>query len=205
MSGFFLCCTTTLFPNEYSHISLRRLQWFPALRSFGSPERGSGLNPAVSESGVRPSFNVGGSNHSSEAGFCANREARRHYAAPSLSSGPLRGPYGHLLPPRVGGRCAGRQMAESGEVIKFTYQVLDPEMAQTLNDKKNEPVLIDPQAGVKLVVPSLEKVGQLRQSSTPEAGRSYWMAFSNKGRHVKHGDRVNVVIGKFHADGLVVD
>jgi two-component system, OmpR family, sensor histidine kinase KdpD len=28
MSGFFLCCTTTLFPNEYSHISLRRLQWF---------------------------------------------------------------------------------------------------------------------------------------------------------------------------------
>jgi hypothetical protein len=94
---------------------------------------------------------------------------------------------------------------ESGEVIKFTYEVLDPEKAKALNDKKNEPVLIDPQAEVKLVVPSLEKVGQLRQSSTPEAGKSYWMAFSNKGRHVKRGDHVSVVIGKFHADGLVVD
>jgi len=29
--------------------------------------------------------------------------------------------------------------------------------------------------------------------------------FSNKGMYVKRGDRVNVVIGKFHADGLVVD
>ena len=94
---------------------------------------------------------------------------------------------------------------ESGEVIKFTYEVLDPAKAKTLNDKKNAPELVDPHAGVKLVVPSLEKVGQLRQSSTPEAGKTYWMAFSNKGRHVKRGDHVNVVIGKFHADGLVVD
>jgi hypothetical protein len=95
--------------------------------------------------------------------------------------------------------------AESGEVIRFNYRVLDPAKAQPLNDKKNEPVLIDPQAGVKLVVPSLEKVGQLRQSAPPEAGRSYWMAFSNKGRPVKRGDRVDVVIGKFRAEGLVVD
>jgi hypothetical protein len=94
---------------------------------------------------------------------------------------------------------------ESGEVIRFTYRVLDADKAKTLNDKKAEPSLIDPQAQVKLVVPSMEKVGQLRQSSTPQAGKSYWMAFSNKGRLVKRGDRVNVVIGKFRADGLVVD
>jgi hypothetical protein len=55
------------------------------------------------------------------------------------------------------------------------------------------------------VVPSLEKVGQLRQSTTPEAGKSYWMAFSNKGRLVKRGDHVSVVIGKFRADGLMID
>lgn len=95
--------------------------------------------------------------------------------------------------------------AESGEVIRFTYRVLDAEKAKTLNDKKAEPFLIDPQAGVKLVVPSMEKVGQLRQSSTPEAGKSYWMVFSNKGRRVKRGDRVSVVIGKFRADGLMID
>ena len=94
---------------------------------------------------------------------------------------------------------------ESGEVIRFSYRVLDPDKAAPLNDKRSEPQLIDPKAGVQLVVPSMEKIGQLRQSSTPEAGKSYWMAFSNKGRLVKRGARVNVVIGKFRADGLVVD
>lgn len=94
---------------------------------------------------------------------------------------------------------------ESGEVIRFSYRVLDTEKAQALNQKKYEPSLIDPQAGVKLVVPSLEKIGQLRQTATPEAGKSYWMAFSNKGRLVKRGDHVDVVIGPFKAEGLVVD
>ena len=94
---------------------------------------------------------------------------------------------------------------ESGEVIRFTYRVLDPAKAAVLNDKKFQPSLIDPEAGVKLEVPSLEKVGQLRQSSPPEAGKTYWMAFSNKGRPVKKGHRVDVVIGTFRAEGLVVN
>ncbi len=94
---------------------------------------------------------------------------------------------------------------ESGEVIRFSYRVLDAEKAKTLNDKRNEPTLNDPQAGVSLVVPSLENVGQLRQSTTPENGKSYWMVFSNKGRLVKRGHHVAVVIGAFHADGLVVE
>jgi len=93
---------------------------------------------------------------------------------------------------------------ESGEIIRFSYRVLDPNRANVLNDKKKDPSLIDPRAGVKLVVPSLEKIGQLRQSSTPEAGKVYWMAFSNKGRFVKPGHHVNVVIGNFRAEGLIV-
>ena len=94
---------------------------------------------------------------------------------------------------------------ESGEIIRFTFRVLDADKAKVLNDKKYEPSLIDPQAGVKLVVPAMDQVGLLRQSGTPEVGTSYWMAFSNKGRRVKRGDRVSVVIGQFRADGLVVD
>ena len=94
---------------------------------------------------------------------------------------------------------------ESGEVVRFTYRVLDADKAKVLNDKKLEPSLIDPRAGVSLVVPSMEQVGQLRQSTDPEEGKSYWMAFSNKGRPVKRGDHVNVVIGQFQANGLVVD
>jgi hypothetical protein len=94
---------------------------------------------------------------------------------------------------------------ESGEMIRFSYRVVNAEKAKMLNDKKFEPALIDPAARVSLVIPQLEKVGKLRQSSTPIEGRQYWMAFSNKGRRVKRGDRVTVVIGQFRAEGLVVD
>jgi hypothetical protein len=100
----------------------------------------------------------------------------------------------------------GVKWAESGEMIRFSWRVLDPQKAKPLNDKKVEPALQDPQAGVSLVVPQMEKVGQLRQASENiEAGKSYWMAFSNAGRRVKRGDRVNVVIGNFRAEGLVVE
>ncbi len=95
--------------------------------------------------------------------------------------------------------------AESGELIRFNYHVVDAAKAAQLNDKKAVPTLVAPRAGVSLVIPSLEKVGQLRQSGTPEDGKVYWMAFSNPRRSVKAGDRVNVVIGQFHADGLIVE
>ena len=94
---------------------------------------------------------------------------------------------------------------ESGELIRFSYRVLDPAKAAPLNDKQAEPSLIDPQAGVKLVVPQMEKIGQLRQRSTPIPGKQYWMAFSNSGRRVRPGHRVDVQIGAFHAEGLVVE
>ena len=97
------------------------------------------------------------------------------------------------------------KVAESGELIRFSYQVLDPNKASPLNEKTNSPFLVAPAAGIRLSVPSLEKVGQLRQSSTPEAGKFYWMAFSNPGRKVKRGDRVNIVIGRFRAEDLVVE
>ena len=93
---------------------------------------------------------------------------------------------------------------ESGELIRFTYRVVNGERAKALNDKKNEAYLISPAAHVKLVVPSLEKVGQLRQSSAPIVGNTYWMAFSNPGRPIKPGDRVDIEIGQFHVQGLLV-
>jgi hypothetical protein len=95
--------------------------------------------------------------------------------------------------------------AESGELIRFNYRVLDPNKAAALNDKKVEPELYDAQAGVKLSVPQMEKVGKLRQESTPKAGMTYWMAFSNPTLAVKRGHRVDVVIGSFRATNLVVE
>jgi hypothetical protein len=136
-------------------------------------------------------------------------------AAPAI--GKSAGEPNHYLPNRFAGRAGiyyksvwGIDMlnvkwAESGELVRFTWRVLDPEKARPLNDKKISPTLEDPQSGVSLVVPVMEKVGQLRQVAPPEAGKSYWMAFSNVGRRVKRGDRVNVVIGGFRADNLIVD
>ena len=97
------------------------------------------------------------------------------------------------------------KVAESGQIIRFNYRVLDPAKAATLNDKKTEPALFDPEARVKLVVPQMEKVGKLRQESTPKAGMTYWMAFSNPTLAVKRGHRVDVVIGSFRATNLVVE
>ena len=123
----------------------------------------------------------------------------------------------HYQPDRFAGRAGvfyrtvwgvdglGVKWGESGEVIRFSYRVLDAQKAAALNDKRFAPSLIDPKAGVSLVVPQLENVGQLRQSAAPEDGKSYWMVFSNKGRLVKRGDHVAVVIGPFKAENLVVD
>jgi len=138
--------------------------------------------------------------------------------APSATPKPVASPaHSRYRPDRFAGRAGTyyklmwgvdsltARWAESGEVIRFSYRVLDAEKAKVLNDKKAEPALIDPRAGVSLTVPAMENVGQLRQSADPEEGKSYWMTFSNKGRLVKRGDRVVIVIGQFRADGLVVD
>lgn len=94
---------------------------------------------------------------------------------------------------------------ESGALIRFSYRVLNPERAKVLNDKKVEAFLESPSENVRLSIPSLEKVGQLRQGTAEETGKSYWMAFSNPRRTVKPGDHVNVVIGNFRANGLIVE
>jgi hypothetical protein len=133
-------------------------------------------------------------------------------AAPRSTENPVR-----YLPDRFAGRAGvyyralwgidspNVKWAESGELVRFSWRVLDPVKAAALNDKLAEPSLIDPEAGVSLVVPTMEKIGPLRQSTTPEVGKSYWIAFSNKGRRVKRGDRVNVVIGPFRAEWLTVN
>jgi hypothetical protein len=93
----------------------------------------------------------------------------------------------------------------SGSLIRFTYRVTNPMQAAPLTDRNVNPVLYAPRTRAMLSVPAMEKVGPLRQTGALKAGQEYWMAFSNKGNLVKPGDRVNVIVGRFHADGLVVE
>ncbi len=96
------------------------------------------------------------------------------------------------------------KLAESGQLVRFSYRVVDSGKAAALNEKSSSPQLLDEKVHAVLQVPTMEKVGQLRQSGAPENGKSYWMVFSNKGSFVKTGHRVSVVIGQFRVDGLVV-
>jgi len=93
----------------------------------------------------------------------------------------------------------------SGSLIRFSYRVVDAEKAALINDKAKAPYLIEEKMGIALQIPQMEKVGQLRQTGKPENGREYWMAFSNKGKVIKPGSRVDIVIGSFRINDLVVE
>ncbi|WP_035993184.1 hypothetical protein [Paraburkholderia caribensis] len=92
----------------------------------------------------------------------------------------------------------------SGNLLRFSYRVTDPALARLLGDKSTTPYLYGEANHVLLEVPVMDNIGQLRQTGALEVGQQYWMVFSNKGNLVKAGDRVNVLIGSFHIDGLVV-
>jgi hypothetical protein len=93
----------------------------------------------------------------------------------------------------------------SGNLIRFTYRVTDAAQASPLSDRKATPVLYAQRAQAMLSVPVMEKIGALRQAGTLKTGQEYWVAFSNNGNLVRPGDKVSVIIGRFHADGLMVE
>src|SRR5256885_8600464 len=63
------------------------------------------------------------------------------------------------------------QKTSSGELIRFSYRVVDAKKAQVLHDKKAEPHLIGLRSHAMLSVPTLENVGQLRQTEALENGK----------------------------------
>jgi hypothetical protein len=96
------------------------------------------------------------------------------------------------------------KLAESGQLVRFSYRVTDAHKAAPLHDRASSPNLYDEPTNAVLEIPVMEKVGPLRQSMPPQNGQSYWMVFSNKGGYVKPGHRVSVMIGPFRVDGLLV-
>jgi hypothetical protein len=93
----------------------------------------------------------------------------------------------------------------SGNLIRFSYRVLQPKLAAPLGNHENTAEMVGIRSNAVLHIPTMEQIGQLRQMNTPEAGKEYWMVFSNKGNLVKPGDNVSVIIGKFRADGIIVE
>lgn len=94
---------------------------------------------------------------------------------------------------------------DSGELIRFNFRIVDPAKAQVLVDRNEHPYMYGLRSHALLRIPMLEKVGPLRQGGKAMAGHYYWMTFSNHGHLVRHGDRVDVLIGTFRANGLMVE
>ena len=98
---------------------------------------------------------------------------------------------------------AMRSTAE-GHMVDFRYKVTDADKAAPLFKRQTKPYLIHQESGKALGVPNTAKVGALRNSNMPQAGRTYWMFFGNHNRIVKKGDLVTVAIGDFRAKDLTV-
>jgi hypothetical protein len=96
-----------------------------------------------------------------------------------------------------------RQTA-AGYMLEFRYKVLDAEKAQPLFDRQTKPLLTHAESGARLIVPTPAKTGALRNSNPPLAGHTYWMFFANPGKLVQPGQHVNIEIGEFLVEGLIV-
>lgn len=96
------------------------------------------------------------------------------------------------------------RQSSAGYMLEFRYKVIDADKAAPLFTRQTKPILTDVKTGAKMIVPTPAKTGALRNSNMPIEGRTYWMFFANPGKLVQPGDKVNIAIGKFQADGLVV-
>ncbi len=92
-----------------------------------------------------------------------------------------------------------------GQMLDLRFQVVDPKKAKAVLDKNKKAYLLDGKTGKTLPVP-VTKAGSMRQTTLkPEAGRIYFMLFSNPNRMVKEGSSVSLIIGDFRKDSIVVD
>jgi hypothetical protein len=98
----------------------------------------------------------------------------------------------------------GVRLVSSDWMLEFKYRVLDADKAAPLLDQHVKPYLVDDASGARLAVPAMENVGELRQHTTPDPNRIYFMIFGNAEKIVPRGGHVSVVIGQFQASGLPV-
>ena len=92
----------------------------------------------------------------------------------------------------------------AGHMVDFRYRVLDAEKAAPLFKRQTKPYLIHQASGKVLAVPNTAKLGSLRNSNTPQNGRTYWMFFGNHHGIVQSGDKVTVAIGDFKVADIEV-
>jgi hypothetical protein len=97
------------------------------------------------------------------------------------------------------------RLSAEGYMLDFRYRVLDAGKAAPLFSREVKPYLIDEISGAMFLVPEPPKVGALRTTRPPQAGKNYFILFANPGQYIKKGSKVTVIIGDFKAEHLVVE
>jgi hypothetical protein len=128
-------------------------------------------------------------------------------AAHSSENNPLRWHqhYDEYFRKNWGAEILGVRSISSGWMLEFKYRILDADKAALLNEKRARAFIIDEATDTRLSVPAMENIGELRQAPRPEPGRIYYILFGNPGQLVKKGGHVDVVVGRFRADGIIVE
>jgi hypothetical protein len=97
------------------------------------------------------------------------------------------------------------RLTANGTMLDFRYRVVDPGKAMPVLDKHLKASLVDEKSGTELGVTAAPKIGSMRQRTPkPEANRTYFILFANRGGVVKEGGKVSVVIGDFKAEHIAV-
>ncbi len=112
---------------------------------------------------------------------------------------------GQLIRRTWGVDVRGVRLTTSNWMLTFRYRIEDAAKARVLLDPKSTAYLVDETSGARLAVPTMENIGDLRQTNKAQPGREYYIMFGNANEIVRKGSRVDVVIGAFHADGLIVE
>jgi hypothetical protein len=78
-----------------------------------------------------------------------------------------------------------------GGLLDLRFQVVDPDRAGAVHDKRTPPALVDERTGGVIASPFMghSHDGRLK------AGVTYYLVFENPGNFVRRGDRVSVVLG----------
>lgn len=108
---------------------------------------------------------------------------------------------------RWGIKVEGLRLTAQGHMCDFRFRVVDAAKAAPLLDRKKPASLLNESNGFITHVPSLPKVGPLRQTvrlAKPLEGRTYFIIFANPGKLIRTGQRATVSIGEFVMPGLIV-
>jgi hypothetical protein len=97
-----------------------------------------------------------------------------------------------------------RSTAEN-HMLDLRFRVLDPEKAREVLSRNHKSYLIDQTTGKTLPVP-VTKAGALRQTTLkPEAGRVYFILFSNGNGFLQQGSQVTWVIGDIRIKNIALE